>query len=210
MPYLPFPPSWPVSSSCISCVTSTEHVEVFTPKDKLADWFEHYAGTLELNVWTNSTLRETKWDDHTRQWTIEITRNRDGILEDRMRLPCSLKTRDCSIACLIDTLHPRHIILATGHAGEPYVPPSINFGSFQGDRVIHSSQFTEPQGDGKGKKAVMVGCCNSAHDIARDYHEHGYDVTMVQRSSTLVHTCGALVDVTMKGLYAEDGVTITL
>ena len=56
----------------------------------------------------------------------------------------------------------------------------------------------------------MVGSCNSAHDIARDYCEHGYDVTMVQRSSTLVHTCSALVDVTMKGLYAEDGVTITL
>ena len=33
---------------------------------------------------------------------------------------------------------------------------------------------------------------------------------MVQRISTLVRTCGALVDVTMKGLYAEDGVIITL
>ncbi|KAL8792661.1 MAG: hypothetical protein Q9195_004721 [Heterodermia aff. obscurata] len=170
MPYLPFPPSWPV----------------FTPKDKLADWFEYYAGILELNVWTNSTLQESKWDDHTRQWTIKVERNRDGTLEDH-------------------TLNPRHIILATGHAGEPYVPPGINFDSFQGNRIIHSSQFTEPQRDANGKKAVMVGCCNSAHDIARDYHEHGYDVTMIQRSSTLVLTCGSLVDVTMKGLYAEDG-----
>ena len=99
-------------------------------------------------------------------------------------------------------------MLATGHAGEAYLPPNINFGSFQGDRVIHSSQFTEPQDNGEDKKAVLVGCCNSGHDIARDDQELGYDVTMVQRSSTLVHSCDDLVDVTMKGLYAEDGVRI--
>ena len=31
---------------------------------------------------------------------------------------------------------------------------------------------------------------------------------MVQRSSTLVITCETLIDVTMKGLYDEDGVTV--
>ena len=34
MPYLPFPDFWPV----------------FTPKDKLVDWFETYVKALELNV----------------------------------------------------------------------------------------------------------------------------------------------------------------
>lgn len=73
---------------------------------------------------------------------------------------------------------------------------------------MHSSQFNGPEPNAKGKKAVVVGCCNSGHDIARDYYEHGYDVTMVQRSSTLVLTCESLLDVTMKGLYSEDGVRI--
>ena len=38
LPYLPFPDHWPV----------------FTPKDKLADWFESYAAAMELNVWTGT------------------------------------------------------------------------------------------------------------------------------------------------------------
>lgn len=33
-----------------------------------------------------------------------------------------------------------------------------------------------------------MGCCNSGHDIAQDFYENGYSVTMVQRSSTFVVT----------------------
>ena len=80
------------------------------------------------------------------------------------------------------------------------------FDEFKGDRLVHSSQFTAPRKNAKGKKVVVVGCCNSGHDIARDYHDHGYEVTMVQRSSTLVLTSENFHDVSMKGLYAEDGV----
>jgi hypothetical protein len=47
MPYLPFPQSWPV----------------FTPKDKLAEFFEAYAKLLELNVWTRTTLKSSSWSD---------------------------------------------------------------------------------------------------------------------------------------------------
>lgn len=107
------------------------------------------------------------------------------------------------------TLHPRHVIQATGHSGEPYFPSHIKgLDSFKGDRLVHSSQFTGPEPDVKGKKAVIVGCCNSGHDIAQDYYEHGYDVTMVQRSSTLVVSCENLIDVDMKGVYSEDGVSM--
>ena len=106
------------------------------------------------------------------------------------------------------TLHPRHIIQATGHSGEPYFPSHIKgLNDFKGDRLVHSSQFTGPRSDAKGKKAVVVGCCNSGHDIAQDYHEHGYDITMVQRSSTLVATSQSLIDVEMQGVYSEDGVS---
>lgn len=79
--------------------------------------------------------------------------------------------------------------------------------NFKGDRLVHSSKFTEPTKNAKGKKAVVVGCCNSGHDIARDYYDHGYDVTMVQRSSTLVLTSKTLIDVTLTGVYDEGGVS---
>ena len=171
MPYLPFPSNWPK----------------FTPKDKLADWFEYYAGILELNVWLSTKLTQTQWDDNTRTWTITVTRNKAAGKEERI-------------------FHPKHIILATGHSGEPYIPTNISgLDTFKGGRLTHSSQFEGPTKDGKGKKAVVVGCCNSGHDIARDFHDYGYDVTMVQRSSVLVHNGQTLLDVAMKGLYDEHG-----
>ena len=88
------------------------------------------------------------------------------------------------------------------------MPTSISgLDDFQGDRLIHSSQFTEPAKNAKGKKAVVIGCCNSGHDIARDYYDNGYDVTMVQRSTTLVVKSETLIDVSMKGVYEENGVS---
>ena len=99
------------------------------------------------------------------------------------------------------------MVLATGHSGEPSLPSDIKgIQDFKGDRLIHSSEFDGPKPKARGKKAIVVGSCNSGHDIARDYYEHGYDVTMVQRSSTLVANCETLIDVTMAGLYSENGV----
>ncbi|MCJ1476867.1 hypothetical protein MMC13_005536 [Lambiella insularis] len=170
MPYLNFPPNWPI----------------FTPKDKLAEWFELYAKAMELNVWNATTLTDSKWDDKAKRWTVTLERNIDGEKSTRI-------------------FHPRHIIQATGASGEAHFPTDIpGLSSFEG-LLVHSSQFVGPQPSGAGKKAIIVGSCNSAHDIAQDYLEHGYAVTMVQRSSTLVVTSRSLMDVTMAGLYCEGG-----
>lgn len=143
-------------------VKSNSFPQVFTPKDKLADWFTYYAGALELNVWMRTEVTSSQWDDASRQWTVTLTSQRNGVREER-------------------TLRPRHIILATGHAGEPHFPSDIQgIDAFRGDRLTHSSNFTEPSNDAKGKRAVIAGSCNSCHDIARDYYDHGYNVTMVQ------------------------------
>ena len=158
-------------------------------------------------MWTNTTLETSEWSESTRRWTVTLAREKDGKKETRNstmlnRFPRANKR--------IGTLHPRHVILATGHSGEPYLPSGIaGIDEFKGDRLIHSSQFTKPEDNAKRKKVVIIGCCNSGHDIARDYYDHGYDVTMVQRSTTLVVTCETLMDVTMKGLYAEDGVRVS-
>ncbi|KAH8679058.1 hypothetical protein BGZ60DRAFT_370499 [Tricladium varicosporioides] len=155
LPYLPFPESWPI----------------FTPKDKLGDWFESYVKLLELNAWTQTTISNSAYDDASGQWTVKLERIRDGKTESRI-------------------VHPKHIIQATGHSGEPNFPSRIpGIKDFKGDRLCHSSQFPgAPESKGKNKKAIIVGCCNSGHDIAQDYHEKGYAVTMIQRSSTFVVT----------------------
>lgn len=169
LPYIPFPSHWPV----------------FTPKDKLAEWFESYAKLLELNVWTQTSLESAQWDEAKRQWTVELERKKaDGTVEKR-------------------TLHPRHVIQATGHSGEMSFPQIKGMDSFQGDRLCHSSQFRGAKSDSKGKRAIVVGCCNSGHDIAQDFYEHGYEVTIVQRSSTYVMSSKAGLDVLLAGLYEE-------
>lgn len=173
LPYLPFPPNWPT----------------FTPKDKLAEWFDSYARLLELNVWTSTIVESASWDDSKRQWTVNLQRERadTGKVEQR-------------------TLHPKHIIQATGHSGEMQFPKIKGMDSFAGN-LCHSSQF---KGAGTStsenkKRAVVVGSCNSGHDIAQDFYEHGYDVTMVQRSSTFVVSSDSILNVMLAGLYEEGG-----
>lgn len=171
LPSVPFPSHWPV----------------FTPKDKLAEWFESYAKILELNVWTQTNLEFASWDTAARQWTVELERKKaDGTTERR-------------------TLHPKRVIQATGHSGEMFSPHIKGMESFKGDRLCHSGQFKGANSNSEGKKAIMVGCCKSGHDTAQDFFEHGYDVTIVQRSSTYVMSSKAGLDVLLAGLYEEGG-----
>ena len=50
---------------------------------------------------------------------------------------------------------------------------------------MHSSQYDDGE-NWKGKRAIVIGTGNSGHDIAQDLHSSGADVTLFQRSSTLV------------------------
>lgn len=88
------------------------------------------------------------------------------------------------------------------------MPNIPGMSSFTRGPLCHSSQFRGAQAPPEGtekKRAVVVGCCNSGHDIAQDFYEHGYDVTIVQRSSTYVMTSEAGIGVLLAGLYVEDG-----
>ncbi|KAL5606768.1 hypothetical protein BROUX41_003154 [Berkeleyomyces rouxiae] len=174
LPYMPFPPSWPI----------------FTPKDKLAQYFEAYATLLELNVWAKTTLKSSVWDDATERWTVIVERTlADGTIETR-------------------TFHPRHVVQATGHSGKKNMPEIAGLASFQG-LVSHSSEFrgapTASGSLGTQNHAVVVGACNSAHDIAHDFAEKGWKVTLVQRSSTHVVSSRAITEIGLRGLYEEGG-----
>lgn len=145
MPYLPFPDHWPV----------------FTPKDKMGDWLEAYASIMELDVWSSTTCRGSRYDAGLGRWTVEVDRDGTPV-----------------------TLHPQHLVLATGMSGKPNLPRVPGQDLFRG--VQHHSS-AHPGGEAfAGKRCVVIGANNSAHDIAADLWEHGAEVTMVQRSPTLV------------------------
>lgn len=171
MPYMEFPPNWPI----------------FTPKDKLAEFFECYVKMLELNVWTSTAITQCEWDEKNANWIVNVSRQqKDGTTEVR-------------------TFRPRHIIQATGHSGKMKMPHVPGMENFQGELLCHSSQFPGAQRNGHGKRAIVVGSCNSAHDIAQDYQEKGYHITMVQRSTTCIISSAAIRKIGLRGLYEEDG-----
>ena len=75
---------------------------------------------------------------------------------------------------------------------------------FKGDQH-HSSQHPGPDAYA-GKKAVVIGSNNSAHDICAALWEAGADVTMVQRSSTHIVRSDTLMDIGLGALYSEEAV----
>ncbi|CAH0047271.1 unnamed protein product [Clonostachys solani] len=154
----------------------------FTPKDKLGDWFEAYVSLMELNVWTKTTLTNSSFDDDKAQWSVDIIR--DGNQR---------------------TLQPKHVILCTGHAGEPLVPSFPGQAEFKG-QVYHGSQHDEAsESKFKGKKVIVVGTGNSGHDIAEDFHYAGAEVTMLQRRGTYVLSLDKGVFLLHEGMHEDNG-----
>src|SRR5450432_2641630 len=117
---------------------------------------------MELNFWTGTEFWGGSYDEQQQRWTVTL-RRADG------------STR---------VMHPRHVVLATGVSGIPSLPDIPSLQNFAGT-VMHSSRYTDGE-EWKGKKAVVIGTGNSGHDIAQDLHSSGAEVTLVQRSSTLV------------------------
>src|SRR3954465_8217446 len=134
----------------------------YIPKDKLANWFEAYVEGMELNYWTATEFLGGSYDEKEGRWMVSL-RRADGTRR---------------------TMHPRHVVLATGVSGIPSLPDIPSLKNFEGT-VIHSSQYTDGE-EWKGKQAIVIGTGNSGHDIAQDLHSSGAKVTLVQRSPTTV------------------------
>ena len=146
LPYMPFPPNWPV----------------YIPKDKLANWFEAYVDAMELNFWTSTEFEGGSYDDAKKHWTVTL-RRADGSRR---------------------TMHPHHVIMATGVSGIANIPHIPTLDNFKGT-LVHSSRYEDGE-NWTGRRAIIIGTGNSGHDIAQDLCSSGAEVTLVQRSPTLV------------------------
>jgi putative flavoprotein involved in K+ transport len=151
---------------------------VFAPKDKIGDWLEFYTRVMEVPYWAKTNCLSASFDEHAKKWTVEVDRDGERV-----------------------TLHPTQLILATGMSGKPNVPTFPGQDVFLGDQH-HSSAHPGPDRY-IGKRAVIVGSNNSAHDIAKALYENGVDVTMVQRSSTHIVKSDSLMELGLGDLYSE-------
>jgi putative flavoprotein involved in K+ transport len=151
---------------------------VFSPSSKLGDWLEMYAKVNELHYWGETECQRARFDETTQQWAVTVRRKGTTTV-----------------------LRPTHLVFATGVSGAFNVPRIAGMENFRGVQV-HSAQFWSGE-EWRGKRAVIIGSNNSAHDICADLWEHGADVTMIQRSATLVARSDTLMEVALGALYSE-------
>ena len=155
-----------------------ENWPVFSPKDKIGDWLEMYTRVMELNYWSSTEAKSASYDDEKQEWTVEVERDGQPI-----------------------TLRPKQLVFATGMSSKPNVPTLPGQDVFKGEQH-HSSAHPGPDGYA-GKRVVVIGSNNSAHDICAALWENGVDVTMVQRSSTHIVRSETLMDIGLGALYSE-------
>ncbi|WP_291848112.1 NAD(P)/FAD-dependent oxidoreductase [Bradyrhizobium sp.] len=133
----------------------------YIPKDKIANWLESYVDIMEVDFWTGCEFEGASYDEVSQRWRARLTR--DGAAR---------------------TLSPKHIVLATSVSGAPNIPQIPGIEKFGGE-VLHSSRFSAGR-QWAGRPVVVFGTGTSAHDICQELHAAGADVTMAQRSPTMV------------------------
>ncbi|SFE03655.1 NAD(P)/FAD-dependent oxidoreductase [Roseivivax sediminis] len=154
---------------------------VFAPKDKIGDWLEMYTKVMELNYWTRTTAKSAEYDEAVKEWTVVVDRDGEEVV-----------------------LRPKQVVMATGMSGKKRMPDFPGMDTFKGEQH-HSSEHPGPD-KYAGKKCVVVGSNNSAHDICAALWEHDADVTMVQRSSTHIVRSDSLMEIGLGALYSEEAV----
>jgi cation diffusion facilitator CzcD-associated flavoprotein CzcO len=163
-PYLDFPDTWPI----------------YLTKHHMANWLEHYASLLALNVRTCTRVTSARYDAAGQHWELAVNSgNGDRII------------------------HPRHIVQATGLfdiVNEIPLPGEEHFTGLVFNAEAYRGQLAET-----GRRVLVVGTGSSGHDVAQDLCESGADVTILQRSSTCVVSIepGAA---RAYSIYAEDGI----
>lgn len=153
---------------------------VFTPKERMGEWLEMYARVLDLNYWTSAHCRSATFDETAKRWSISVERAGEQI-----------------------TVQAAHLVFATGMSGYPNIPQFPGRERFAGTQ-IHSSKYPGAEAF-QGKRCVVIGSNTSAHDICADLWEQGaQEVTMVQRSGTMVVATDTVLDIHLAPLYSED------
>ncbi|GIZ47573.1 hypothetical protein CKM354_001066100 [Cercospora kikuchii] len=142
---------------------NSEELPYFLRPQNLARGFQQYVADYGLDVRLSSRVEYAKWDEDTQRWTVTV--NTEG--------------KEWS-------LRAKHIVFAIGTVGAfPARPEIPNEESYRGT-AVHSTAFKNAI-PWAGKKGIVVGTGNTAHDVAEDMVDSGLtSVTMTQRTRTMV------------------------
>lgn len=159
-----------------------DRYQQFLTKDDLAQGYQEWARkfAVEDRVWTESRLESGTWNDTDQQWILKIKH----------------KGQQEQVRC-------RFVVMASGAGGQvPWIPDLSGKDVFQGE-ILHSQQYRSSK-DWRGKRGIVVGTGNTAHDVADDMYEAGLaSTTMIQRSKTYVLPCEYWTNVATRTYNAE-------
>lgn len=146
---------------------------LLTAKD-LADGFKAYVDMFGLNVITSTCLEKAEFDADGKMWHAKLRRNEQDL-----------------------KINAKHIVLAIGDMGhKPNLPQYSDPHIYRGT-TLHAVEWKNAK-PWHGKRGVVIGSANSAHDIISDMANQDFEtITLIQRSETFVlpgSTFSALVD----------------
>ncbi|EGP90141.1 unnamed protein product [Zymoseptoria tritici ST99CH_3D1] len=144
--------------------TYTDHDPEWLHTKSLAEGFRRFVAQFGIDVWTSCQLsKPATFDPTTKEWTAQV------LHKDKTY-----------------TISASHIILCTGPGGStPLRPDCPGIETYNGTS-LHSGEYHNCKAF-HGKRGIIVGSANTAHDVAEDMVEAGLsEVTMVQRGSTYV------------------------
>ncbi|GIZ45244.1 hypothetical protein CKM354_000842200 [Cercospora kikuchii] len=143
--------------------TFTETDPNLLPAKRIAAAYKDWSIKYGLNIQAGTHIQNAKWDTTGEMWFIT-----DGN----------------------QLWKARNLVLCIGPGAKTPVSPSwasqgaIKASNFQGT-IIHSVNYHNPKGF-EGKRGIVIGTANTAHDVAEDMADLKMDVTMVQRNPTFI------------------------
>jgi cation diffusion facilitator CzcD-associated flavoprotein CzcO len=170
----------PSGADAMPYLSYPENWPAFPSKDQLANWLDAYASIMELNIWGGAECRRAIFDEARDEWNVDVLR--DGRMT---------------------TLRPKQLVFATGLMGRPHIPAFPGASSFKGEQ-LHSSALRTCRAYA-GQRCVVVGADVSGHDICAALWEAGADVTMVQRSPTIIVQRDSLMS-GFQELYSDEAI----
>ncbi|KAH7010955.1 hypothetical protein B0J12DRAFT_691058 [Macrophomina phaseolina] len=171
--------NWLARYKSFTLHTSKTHSEmpfgnVFLPDDpyfltseRVAAGYKRLVEWYGINIWVSTVVHNASWVEETQTWTLEVEYvGVQGNVARRLQI------------------RARHLVFALGGGGQvPKIPLYANRDLYKGE-VLHSVNYKSAN-HWKGKRGVIIGTGNSAHDLSMDMVDAGAaSVTLVQRNRT--------------------------
>ncbi|KAK4497323.1 hypothetical protein PRZ48_011773 [Zasmidium cellare] len=143
---------------------------------QLSDGFKRFAEVfgIDASFMGSTCLEKAEYDEPERMWKTQLKRQGEDL-----------------------TLRAKHIVLAIGDMGhKPQFPQYKHIDLYKGD-IMHARAWRNAD-PWRGKRGVVIGSANTAHDTIRDMAKSDFEsITLIQRSQTFVlpaSTFSGLVD----------------